>query len=188
MAGNEAMSGSRVTKPNPDPTALTTDALHREIAMLKELLEERRAGSKEVFALLQGHIDAIPRIVDEKINNLRLLHEEKFESIGTQFVERDTRTDQRAGDTKLAVDAAFAAAKETAGKSEFGFTKQIDAMADLIESKAENAESKISDIKDRLTAIESTKKGGDSTWVFVMAAAAAAWAVIATIELLSKHT
>ncbi len=84
---------------------------------------------------------------------------EKFLAVAAQFTERDTRTDQRAGDTKLAVDAAFAAAKEATAKIEAGFTKQIDAMVAMIDTKAQNAEDKISDIKDRLTAIESNQNG-----------------------------
>jgi hypothetical protein len=89
--------------------------------------------------------------------------QEKFIGVGSQFTERDTRTDQRAGDTKLAVDAAFAAAKEATAKIEAGFTKQIDAMITIIDTKTANLAGSISDLKDRLTAIESRTAGiGDN--------------------------
>jgi hypothetical protein len=90
-----------------------------------------------------------------KINELASVTAERFIGVGSQFAERDTRTDQRAGDTKLAVDAAFAAAKEATGKIEAGFTKQIDAMSEMIDTKTKNADDKITDLKDRLTALES---------------------------------
>ena len=71
----------------------------------------------------------------------------------------DTRTDQRAGDTKLAVDAAFAAAKEATAKIEAGFTKQIDAMVNIVDNKTANLNSGLSDLKDRLTAMENRTAG-----------------------------
>ena len=100
---------------------------------------------------------------------------EKFSGVAAQFSERDTRTDQRAGDTKLAVDAAFAAAKEATSKIELGFTKQIDSMVLGMDTLGKNIESKISDVKDmindvkaRLAAVESrTVAGKDMTGYFV---------------------
>lgn len=127
--------------PVPDPTALTTQALLREVSSLKELLAVEIAGSKSLF--------------DEKIARYVAVSNEKFEAVAAQFSERDTRTDQRAGDTKLAVDAAFAAAKEATAKIEAGFTKQIDGMIVLIDTKTKNIETNINDLKERMIAVES---------------------------------
>jgi len=87
--------------PIPDPTLLTTEALTREIAGLKELLFQ-------------------------KIDAQRDVQNEKFTAIQTQFKERDTRSDQTAKDNKSAIDAAFNAAKEAVSKSEGTTVKQID--------------------------------------------------------------
>ena len=75
---------------------------------------------------------------------------ERFSGVAAQFSERDTRTDQRAGDTKLAVDAAFAAAKEATSKIELGFTKQIDSMVLAMDTLSKNLDSKINDVKDMI--------------------------------------
>ena len=83
----------------------------------------------------------------------------KFLGIADQFSERDLRVEQRAGDTKLAVDAALNAAKETTNKIEAGFTKSIDAQQDVIEAITKSTDEKISDLKDRLTAIENRTAG-----------------------------
>jgi len=85
---------------------------------------------------------------------------EKFTGIAAQFTERDTRTDQRAGDTKLAVDAAFAAAKEATAKIELGFKEQIKALSDNGATTTAMLTQQISDLKDRVIAMESRSGGG----------------------------
>lgn len=69
--------------------------------------------------------------------------EEKFASVGNQFKERDTRSEREARDTKLAVDAAFAAQEKQAvaqnesntlaiNKSEGATTETIKTNQDLV--------------------------------------------------------
>jgi len=135
--------------PVPDPTLLTTQNLLREVASLKELMESR--------------INASQELVDQKIATSDAVANEKFIGVAAQFSERDTRTDQRAGDTKLAVDVAFAAATEATAKIETGFTKQIDAMTEIINTKTRNIEGNISDLKERLIALEA--RGGTTVEV-----------------------
>lgn len=115
--------------------------IDRAILGLREFLEQ---SMKTVAANLRGDLDRISAETAEK-----------FAGVAAQFSERDTRTDQRAGDTKLAVDAAFAAAKEATAKIEAGFTKQIDSMIEIIDTKTANLSNQISDLKDRMTAAES---------------------------------
>jgi hypothetical protein len=136
---------STLNIPIPDPSDLTTEALHREIYALRELLEVKLGanqdaikGSKEIIEtrlggmdkailLLQEGADRVPSWVDEKIIALKEVHEtrfdalsathtEKFSSIQTQFKERDTRAEQSGKDSKTAVDAALQAAKEAVGE------------------------------------------------------------------------
>ncbi len=152
--------------PVPDPTLLTTQNLLREIAALRELLQtqikavELRVDRNDALiakhgAEIESGTDHLRRFLEEKIAKLDAVCLEKFTGVAAQFSERDTRTDQRAGDTKLAVDAAFAAAKEATAKIEAGFTKQIDGMTQIIDTKTRNIEGNLSDLKERMTAIES---------------------------------
>lgn len=183
-----------------DPTELTrlavleAKAAAREIvAALREVLEtkiegrvattdQRFSGMDTAIKLLQsmrdqGHID-----VEAKIAALRTLHEEKFQSIATQFSERDVRTEQTAKDSKVAVDAALQAAKEavaeqnkstalSVAKSEGATNKQIDAQAQLITSSSQALDGKITDVKDRLTRLEGERKGSAATWGVIGAVA-----------------
>ena len=143
-----------ISKPDPAPTVLTTQALFREINQVQALLDAHMDGLE---GTLSARITAIDRDVDRLqlaveqepantgalISTLRDLHEEKFKSIQVQFVERDTRTEQTSRDSKVAVDAALQAAKEAVekqntssalaiAKSESATTKQIDQQGILI--------------------------------------------------------
>jgi prefoldin subunit 5 len=167
--------------PNPDPSEVTGRAIERavdsSVAVINARIDEMQR-AVELFqadltrvptavdraivglqALLEAQLTGLRSIVFEKIDKLEEVTKERFVGVGSQFSERDTRTDQRAGDTKLAVDAAFAAAKEATAKIEAGFTKQIDAMISIIDTKTENLASGLGDLKERLISIEGRTQG-----------------------------
>jgi hypothetical protein len=139
---------------------------------VKEILETRFVGIDRAIDLLQETQNRVPILMDEKINQLRSLHQEKFDSIAVQFAERDTRTEQTAAGVKIAVDAALQAAKEAVaeqnrsfalatGKSETATMKQIDALGLAIQTANKGLDDKIADMKDRLTRIEGMDLGSN---------------------------
>ena len=143
-----------------------------EIVMMKNVIDSRLDAMDKAIILLQAFADKSPTTaaVDQAVRELRSLHEEKFRSIETQFKERDNRVEQTAKDSKIAVDAAFAASKEAVAeqnksnalsitKSETAFTKQIDGIISLIQTSTKSTDDKITDIKDRITTIESRGMG-----------------------------
>lgn len=167
----------QIVRPDPDPTLLTTENLRREIANLKDLIEGRLAANDKAIELIQaatnkfrdeqGNVISdsarqLHTLIEAEIEKLAAVTTERFLGVAAQFAERDTRTDQRAGDTKLAVDAAFAAAKEATAKIEAGFTKQIDAIMGIVDTKTSNLAGGIGDIKDRMTALENRTAGINS--------------------------
>jgi hypothetical protein len=142
----------------------------RQILALKEKLEERFNAVEKDLSEVHKAVDARQGSVKDEISHLRDLvfgkidsaisvTAERFSGVAAQFAERDTRTDQRAGDTKLAVDAAFAAAKEATAKIEAGFTKQIDGMITIVDTKTGNLAGGLGDLKERMTAMESRTQG-----------------------------
>lgn len=167
--------------PVPDPTTLTTQQLLREISAtrdlldiktngLKNIIETRLAASDKTIDLIRIRIDEIPNGIHAAIERSQELRDEKFNSIATQFLERDTRAEQTSRDSKVAVDAALQAAKEAVGeqnksnalaiaKSEATFTKQIDQIGVLVTSMSKGIDDKIDDIKSRIQMIEGGKKG-----------------------------
>jgi chaperonin cofactor prefoldin len=192
--------------PVPDPTILTTQQLLREIATSREVVEihvngvretiETRIGAMDkAIVLLQTATEKFPHQVEAAVRQLQSLHEEKFRSIAQQFVERDTRAEQTSRDSKVAVDAALQAAKEAVGeqnksnalaiaKSEATFTKQIDQIGVIIGGMQKGLDDKIDDIKARLQAIESQKKGSNEVWGYLVAAIGIIIAGVSTASLI----
>lgn len=170
--------------PNPDPSKLTTEQLLRVSTSSEAVFGARLEGVRQAFASrldgMDKAIELIQRTVDRSpsIAELNAKFEEKFNSIQTQFAERDTRTEQTSKDSKVAVDAALQAAKEAVGeqnkssalaiaKSEAATTKQIEQMGALFTTTTGGLSDKIDDLKDRVTAAEANKKGGHDVWGYV---------------------
>jgi hypothetical protein len=159
-----------------DVTDQPAPILPRDIASLRELIEARLDGYDKAIVVLQeiANSQPTPGLVMAAVDKLEAVNAEKFAGITTQFKERDTRTDQSAAATKIAVDAALQAAKEAVAaqntasaqaiaKSEAATTKQIDAIANLITAQTKATDEKVDDVKGRLLAIEGQKIGEKET-------------------------
>jgi len=123
-----------VEESKPDPTVLTTEALHREVeqmhrelAALRELLEvkmaERNRAVDQLFALVED------RRVEQK-----------------QDVGRN-------------VDAALAAAKEAVAKTETSTAKQLEQLQETFATALRAVTSAVDELKDRVGAVESSIVG-----------------------------
>lgn len=160
------------TVPIPDPTALTTDQLRRELAGLQELIETRLHAMDRASELLHANFTRIPTDTDRQVNHVRELHNERFVSIQKQFEERDIRARASEDAAKVAVNAALQAQKEMAAaqnesnaaaitKSEAATTKNIDGILALVNSISTAANDKIGVINGRLDRGEGVARGGE---------------------------
>lgn len=140
--------------PRPDPTARTVEQLLREIASLKELFGTRLDAMDKAIVLLQDAANRSPTV-----NEVFLQHQEMFNSVRQRFEERDIRFAQAAHDSRAAVDSTITAAKSIAEQQNNNFTKQIDQQGTLIHNIAQSLDSKITDVKDRVTLIEGRTNG-----------------------------
>lgn len=189
--GQTWQEGSR---PIPDPTVLTTQALQREVAGLKELVETRLEAMDKAITLLQSRSDRSPSIdvVNESVTSLRKLFIEKFRRVDTQIAERDTSTDKTAQANAKAIEAALQAAKEAVSeqnksnaesmlKTETALTKQLDQQGVLMQQKTESLESQVDDLKERLNVSDGRSKGAGDIWGYVIGAAGALVAFLAFV-------
>lgn len=121
-------------RPVPDPTVLTTDALRREIAGLEKL-------------------------IDTKLEAAEKHRNEKFASVDA-LMERaeDQRREQKA-DTNAAVDAALDSQKEATAKMEKSISDQITSLRSNFDTSVGSVQTSLSDLKDRVTVLESIKLG-----------------------------
>jgi len=203
-------------RPVPDPTALTTEQLRRELSGLREILTARLDGMDRATELLSATVNRTPTQIQTEISHVRELMqeklgslggqaEEKFESIKLQFSERDVRTTQAATASAQALAAALQAAKEAvfeqaqaaakaAEKTELSFSKQIDQIQLQITTVAEGLGDKIDDLKGRIDRGEGTTTGSASarteqrlTVSQLIAALAVLVAVVAAILYATKR-
>lgn len=183
------------SRPVPDPTVLTTQQLFQAIASLKELFEVRVHSIEENIKLIQSDLDQRSKETREQVKHLELLHNEKFKRIDTQILERDGQTDKASRDVKSAVEQAFLAAKQAVdqqnntnalsiAKSDATISKQIDGITETMKSNTKTTDDKINDLKDRVTIVESLKKGGSDVISYVFAAFAAAASLVAVFAFM----
>ena len=180
--------------PVPDPTILTTQALQREIAASRELieikveaarhaLEVRITGIDKAIGLMDTRADLLINKSLHEVKQLQSLHETKFSAIQVQFEERDKRTEQLTLADKTAIAAALQAQKEAvnaqnfanataAVKSELAFTKQIEQLQSIVNTITKSIDDKISDLKSRLDLDMGTRKGTSDTSSVIMGVAA----------------
>jgi hypothetical protein len=141
----------KMSDENPDQSILTPPQLFREIVAIKELSKSWMEKLDVTGSVrLEGEIARF---------------EERFSSIQIQFKERDTRsdqiaiqvairTDQAASQVKLAVDAALQAQKEAAGEQAKSFMLATNKSETSMNKQIEGLDSKINDVKERLTKVE----------------------------------
>jgi hypothetical protein len=148
---------------------------------LEALLVQRITGLELVLKMLDGILKNGPQERDDlrerlqtdiatAVDNLKHLHEERFNAIQQQFVERDTRGDQEKKASKEALDAALLAQKESvaqqndanttaAAKTELNFTKQNDQTSVLISTLEKSLSDRLTELKERIDRGEGQGQG-----------------------------
>jgi uncharacterized phage infection (PIP) family protein YhgE len=166
-----------IAPPVPDPTILTTEQLLRTAQAERDYVDgridvliERLAGMDRATELLSDTVNRVPTETQKEVAHLAGLVDERFDSIRTQFAERDTRSERESRDNKVAVDAAFAAQKEAAAeqnksnttainKSEEATTESINKLGELFKTTIDAVKESVDELKQRVQAIESSKQG-----------------------------
>jgi hypothetical protein len=176
----------------------------RRIDALKENLTESISYAiRELKELHDEKFKAIRSTSDERLKALDGVISANRAAVADRFELLDKQTIKAAADVKSAVDAAFAAAasgvsqqnlanQQASQKQEAAFTKQIDQLADNVRqiSKAigdqigdlkKTNDDKISDLKDRIVAMEGRSSGSAQTIGFVIGALGVAIAVVTVV-------
>jgi len=164
-------------RPRPDPTELTRravdaakDELRREIQCLREIIETGLSARDKAILLLEAAHTQIPTQITEAVCHLREMMEQRLIMVEIQFQERDTRAQADMAASHLRVDAAFEAQRALVASHNANITqalvrieatanKQIDSLITLLQTSAGATDSKISDLKERLTLIEGRTAG-----------------------------
>lgn len=134
------------SRPNPDPTVLTTEALHREVEHVNERTQ------------------ALIALVEEKISHAADIHDR----IDTDIAHLTKMLDAKIDATAAMRNAMLTAFQLASDKAEQRFTKQIDQMSDLFHSKIDDLNKRLEDSVLLAQARDSTLKGGTATWGIVI--------------------
>jgi hypothetical protein len=175
-------SADEVVVPKPDPTVLTTQALLREVSMVREVTDTRFDGMDKAIELLQEFANRSPTtaVLEQQVVSMRELMDVKFQGVQTQFVERDKRTEQLSIADKTAIAAALQAQKEAAGatsesfsdalnKLDSNFTKLIEQGRQTLQAVVDNTNQQISDLKSRLDKGEGRSSINDPAFAALLA-------------------
>jgi hypothetical protein len=145
-----------------------------DLASIKELLEQRMAAMDKAIELAVRELDKQCGILrDERESKAEAEREYMMSQLGTVssvMAEKFSAVDGRFEESKVAVDAAFAAAKEAVaeqnksnareiGKSETATKEQLASLSRVTDAGIAGLSDKISDARDRLTAIENLTRG-----------------------------
>jgi cobalamin biosynthesis Mg chelatase CobN len=159
-----AIPSSADSRPVPDPTALTTQQLNREISALRE------------FVL-------------GEIRHVREVSQVKFEAVAVRTAEQKADT-KEAVDAALraareAVVLQTAAADKAIAKSEAAIAKQIDALVVQMDKSGDASDERIGDLKDRVRALETAKltkdEGSTKTGAIITLVISAILVIVAVV-------
>lgn len=192
------MAGESQQTPDsaPDPSVYTQEAIARAAKANRdymdgkyEVMTQRMDDRDEAVKVLNETVTRVPTDVQKAVGHLHELTDErfasarerseadvklmmeKFQSVQTQFAERDERAARESRDNKIAVDAAFAAQEKLAVQQNEGnqvaIQKSEKATNETINKNQESAAAankalsdKFDDLKDRVNRQESMRAGG----------------------------
>ncbi len=155
------------SRPVPDPTTLTAEAI-------KELRRELTTLYEQIFRDLQRQIDRNQLRLDlqqqamtNSIETSERLTAEKFKGLSDQQVQRDNNLALALTAQQKSVADQNLSNLTAADKAEKNFKEQIAGIQSLLAQQEKTSGDKINDLKDRITQIESSKSGagGAVNWV-----------------------
>ena len=151
------------TRPVPDPTVMTTEALQRG-------LDSERDHTDALGRRLEAATIALRALLEARDIGASEVVAERFRSVDRQFELVETQRVEQKVDTKSAVDAALIAQKEAVreqttaseravAKSDAATAKQIEQLTATFRTAIDGVTSLLSDTKDRVGQIEATRRG-----------------------------
>ena len=167
MTTGDYRASGEMRTPVPDPTALTTAQLLRELGSLREIFETRLAGMDKAASVLAETVNRTPTAIQTAVTGIRDVYDERFVSVmrlieehdkgvSHRFAERDVRMEQTAAARESALSAALQAAKEAVAeqvavaaratdKSEAAFRTEITGLRGIYDQRFASIEQQFSE-------------------------------------------
>lgn len=144
------------SRPVPDPTTLTAEAIRELRAELTKWIDIVDGNLQSQIDRQTLRLDRIPDELSKTISELEKLTAEKFKGLADQQVQRDNNLALALTAAQKSVSDTNLSTAEAARKAETTFKDQID-----------GTQKGIDELKDRITRIESASSGagGAINWV-----------------------
>lgn len=149
----QVQQGSR---PVPDPTTLTAEAIRELRTELTKWIELRFDDLQKQIDRNQSRLDDVPKELKEALEVAEKLTTEKFKGLADQQVQRDNNLALALTAAQKSVSDTNLSTAEAARKAETTFANQISATQKIID-----------ELSQRITRIESasTGAGGAVNWI-----------------------
>ncbi len=136
-------------RPVPDPTSLTTAALEREVAAVREVIEEKIGG--------------LTALLSTQLGDVRVRIDEQRHYYDAVLTERDNRYEERFAASQVAVSAAFVASEKAVAAA---FEAREKAIAAAFEASEKAVAAAFESADRAITKAEiSIEKRADATYV-----------------------
>jgi hypothetical protein len=170
QAENPGATGHEATgnfRPVPDPTLLTTEALHREIASLSNFMLREIAALKLLIQASQG---ALKELVQTQVDAHNALDDARFERLDIHFATNEQHRLELKEDNTNRLNYVIEALKERGDehfkanlalieKSERTVDDSIAKIGDGFKTTTDAILQRIDDLKERVGKIEAIKQG-----------------------------
>jgi hypothetical protein len=178
---NDNIQSTPESKPNPDPTVATNDAVARAVRAERdyvigqvEIIITRINAIDEATKVLSQNVNRTPTLLQTSIKSFSALMNEKFRGVDRRLAAAEKLRLEQKQDSKTGLDAALAAQKEAAGTQDINNQKAIDksekATAEIIKNN-QDTNKQVTDtltknqdeLKTAVTNILATKAGSTET-------------------------
>lgn len=199
LADLEAALSSLPSKPNPDPTVYTNEAIERAVKAERDYVQgeiakvtQRFEGLDEATRLARSDIQKIPDATRRHVGDLKELIYVELKAIDDKFVAAEKVRIEQKQDSEKSLGAALTAAKELgtettkAGseairKSEAGTIETIKSDRDANKAITDQLTKDLDGLKLLVNSIVSSKQGGTDAGALLRAVVASVIGVILLI-------
>jgi hypothetical protein len=123
----------------------------------------------------------LQRYFDTRVEGMVKLSEDRVEAVHREFENIERRRIEHKNDTKIAVDAAFTAAKEAVKEQAAASDKAISKSEGTVSGQIKAVEGTVDDLKDRIGKLETQQQTKSETRVDSRASTGVIVAVVAAV-------
>jgi len=153
--------------PRPDPTVLTTEALQREVAAMKELLTHRLESAERIS-------DSEHSMLRQSIQDQKELREKELEALHREFALAERSRVEQKADTQSSYEAALRNTREVSEQQ----TRTFSVALEGVSASINEAKERLSKVEQQQATTLGQGQGKQQSWGLIVSIVALAGGVI----------